>query len=131
MASTETSLRHGADLSLRVPLTAPARSQPKLPYDASPAAYRRLRRAVIDAGLLERRYGYYLGRTLLSFCFLVVGLALELAVPDGWGWSALVALVLGFAFAQIAMIGHDCGHHQVFTRARPNWLLGQLCFSLV
>jgi fatty acid desaturase len=107
------------------------RADEKPAYDASPAAYRRLRKLVIDAGLMERRYGYYLGRTLLSFGFLVAGLALVPVVPDGWGWSALVALVLGFAFAQIAMIGHDCGHHQVFTRARPNWALGQLCFSLV
>jgi fatty acid desaturase len=86
---------------------------------------------VIDAGLMERRYGYYLGRTLLSFCFLVVGMVLALAVPEGWGWTALTGGVLGFAFAQIAMIGHDCGHHQVFKRAWPNWWLGQFCFSMI
>src|SRR4051812_12468830 len=131
MALTEPSLRQGADLSQLLLLPAPAAMEQKPPYDASPAAYRRLRRAVIDAGLMERRYGYYLGRTLLSFSFLVVGIGLYFTVPAGWGWSALVAVVLGFGLAQVTMIGHDCGHHQIFQRARPNWALGMLCFSLV
>jgi fatty acid desaturase len=131
MALTEPTLRHSADLSPLVPLPAPLLADQKPPYDASPDAYRRLRQAAIDAGLLERRYGYYLGRTLLSFGFLAVALALVPTVSEGWGWIVLVAAALGFAFAQIAMIGHDCGHHQIFKRARPNWALGQFCFSLI
>jgi fatty acid desaturase len=127
---TETSLRQNAVIS--PPVSPPSSTADQKPaYDASPAAYRRLRRAVIEAGLMERRYGYYLWRTLLSYGFLVVGIVLQLTVPDGWGWSALVAVALGFALAQIAMIGHDCGHHQIFKAARPNWVLGMLCFSLV
>jgi fatty acid desaturase len=55
---------------------------------------------------------------------------LAFVVPSGLGWSALVVLALGFGFAQVAMIGHDSGHHAVFRRARPNWTLGQLAFSL-
>ena len=131
MALTESSLRHSADISRLVPLPAPLLADEKPPYDASPDAYRRLRQAVIDAGLMERRYGYYLGRTLLSFGFLVAALALVPTVSEGWGWMVLVAAMLGFAFAQIAMVGHDCGHHQIFKRARPNWALGQFCFSLI
>lgn len=131
MALTESTVRQGADFPHLVPLPARLPGDEKPSYDASPAAYRRLRQLVIDAGLMERRYGYYLWRTLLSFSFLALGIGLQLTVPDGWGWSALVALVFGFALAQIAMIGHDCGHHQVFKAARPNWALGQVCFSLV
>src|SRR5215204_2447076 len=131
MALSETSLRHDADLSQFVPLPVPDLASKQPLYDASPEAYRRLRQAVIEAGLLKRRYGYYLARTLLCFGFLVAALGLFLTVPEGRGWSALVATVLGFAFAQIAMIGHDCGHHQVFERAHRNWALGQICFSLV
>jgi fatty acid desaturase len=131
MTLSEPALRFGADLSLGVPRPALTLADKKPAYDASPDAYRWLRRAVIDAGLMERRYGYYLGRTLLSFGFLVVGLALVPLTSESWGWWALLAALLGFAFAQIAMIGHDCGHHQIFKRARPNWALGQVCFSLV
>ena len=104
MALSEKSLRHSADLSRFVPLPVPDRASKRPQYDASPEAYRQLRQAVIEAGLLKRRYGYYLGRTLLCFGFLVAALALVPTVPEGWGWSALVATVLGFAFAQIAMI---------------------------
>jgi fatty acid desaturase len=131
MALSETALRQGADLSQLVPSTPPASIAEKPSYDASPAAYRRLRQAVIDAGLMERRYGYYLWRTLQCFGFLAVAIGLELIVPDGWGWAALVAVALGFALGQLAMIGHDCGHHQIFQSARPNWVLGQFCFSVV
>ncbi len=99
-------------------------------YDASPAAYRRLRRAVVEAGLLERRYGYYVGRTLVSFGILVTGVIAAFALPATWGWSMLAAVIIGIGLAQVAMIGHDCGHLQVFRRAQLNWLLGQFCFSL-
>jgi fatty acid desaturase len=131
MVLSETSVRQRADLSLIAPLTLLADADERPSYDASPAAYRALRRTVIETGLMERRYGYYAWRTLLSFGFLVVAMILAFTVPDGWGWSALVAVTLGVSFAQIAMIGHDCGHHQIFTRARPNWALGQFCFSLI
>jgi fatty acid desaturase len=121
----------GEPLPIRrpVPISA-APAEPRPSYDASPEAYRRLRRSVIDAGVLERRYGYYLGRTLLSFAFVAVATALAFVVPSAWGWSVLVVAALGFAFAQVAMIGHDSGHHAVFKRAQPNWALGQLAFSL-
>lgn len=130
MALTETSLRQGADIPRVVALTTPLPLDEKPSYDASPEAYRRLRRAVIEAGLLDRRYGYYLGRITLSFAFVAGAVALAFAVPAGLGWSALVVLALGFGFAQVAMVGHDSGHHAVFRRARPNWALGQFAFSL-
>ena len=66
-------LRQQAD-ALRVVDPAPDSIPGTRPsYDASPEAYRRLRRAVIEAGLLDRRYGYYLYRTLLSFAFVAIG----------------------------------------------------------
>jgi fatty acid desaturase len=130
MALSERSLRQRADVPRVVALATPIPTDPKPSYDASPEAYRRLRRAVIGAGLLERRYGYYLGRTLLSFGFVAGAVSLAFVLPNGLGWSVLATLALGFAFAQVAMIGHDSGHHAVFRRARPNWALGQLSFTL-
>jgi fatty acid desaturase len=130
MALTEASLRQRANVRGAVALTVLPLTDMKPAYDASPEAYRGLRRTVTEAGLLDRRYGYYLFRTLLSFGFVVAALALAFVVPEGLGWSTLVVLALGFAFAQVAMIGHDSGHHAVFRRAQPNWALGQLAFSL-
>lgn len=130
MTLTETPLRQRADIPSVDALTTPPPVEAKPSYDASPEAYRRLRRAVIEAGLLDRRYGYYLGRISLSFAFVAAAVALAFVVPAGLGWSVLVTLALGFGFAQVAMVGHDSGHHAVFKRARPNWALGQLAFSL-
>jgi fatty acid desaturase len=141
MAISEPSARrHAADAPKIVSLLAlpDVDSGPSVPqpfdarpsYDASPAAYQRLRSTIIAAGLLERRYGYYAWRTLVSYAFLIAGLGLAFTVPHSLGWSTLVAVLLGFGLAQIAQIGHDCGHLQVFRRAWPNWALGQLCFSL-
>src|SRR5687768_8783535 len=90
MALTETSLRQGADIPSVVALTAPLPVETRPSYDASPEAYRRLRHAVIEAGLLDRRYGYYLWRTLLSFGFVAAAVALAFVVPAGIGWSVLV-----------------------------------------
>ena len=131
MALTESSLRQDAELPPLVPLSAPLLADAKPPYDASPAAYRRLRKMVSDAGLMERRYGYYVWRTLLTFSFLALAIVLQLTVPDGWGWSALVAVAFGFALGQTAMIGHDAAHHQIFKAARPNWFIGKICFSII
>src|SRR5438067_2544126 len=104
MALTETSLRSTAELPKLLAPTTPFFIGERPSYDASPDAYRRLRRAVIDAGLLDRCYGYYTWRTLLSFGFVAVAVALAFGVPAGPGWSALIVAALGFGFAQVAMI---------------------------
>jgi len=94
------------------------------------AVYAELRRTVIAAGLLERRYGYYLIRT--SFCFLlfIFGVALPFLLPATFGWSTIASIVLGFAMVQVALIGHDAGHLEIFRKTSKNWLLGQLCWSI-
>jgi len=100
-------------------------------HDGSDAAYAQLRRAVIDAGLLDRRYGYYLVRGLTSFALLAGSLALLFVLPPGWSWTALAALAIGVTTTQMGIIGHDAGHMAVFRRARLNWVLGQFCLSFV
>jgi fatty acid desaturase len=99
--------------------------------DCSDIAYAGLRRMIIDAGLLDRRYGYYAMRFVVSLGLMVGALASVLILPDGWGWTALAAVVIGFTTIQLGIIGHDAGHMAVFRRARPNWILGQLCLSVV
>jgi len=39
-------------------------------------------------------------------------------------------MLLGFALVQVALIGHDAGHLEVFQATRKNWALGQLCWTL-
>ena len=94
------------------------------------AAYTELRQLIIAAGLLDRAYRYYLVRALICGALLGVGPAIAFVLPPTAGWSALAAMMLGFASVQLGLIGHDAGHQAVFRRTRANWRLGQVCWSL-
>src|SRR4051794_41073852 len=94
------------------------------------AAYLELRRAVINAGLLERAYGYYLWRGLVSYAVLVAGLLLALRLPATPLATLLSAVVIAAGLVQVAFLGHDAGHLAVFRGARANQIFGSLCWSL-
>jgi fatty acid desaturase len=86
--------------------------------------------AVRDAGLLDRRPGAYAARIALTLALYVavwVGMTL---IGDSW-WQTAAAVVLGIAFTQVAFLGHDGGHQQIFTRRRANDLFGQLLGNLL
>jgi fatty acid desaturase len=74
-------------------------------------------------GLLDRRSGYYwvkITLTILAF-FATWGLF----VMAGNSWTTLaVAPLAGIMFTQLAFIGHDAGHNQVFGTRKRNHLLG-------
>jgi fatty acid desaturase len=94
------------------------------------AVYAELRRTVIAAGLLKRRYGYYLALTSFCFALLMVSVALPFFLPASFGWSAIASILIGFAMVQVGLIGHDAGHLEIFRETKKNWLLGQLCWSI-
>jgi fatty acid desaturase len=86
-------------------------------------------RRIKQAGLLDRRPGYYLARIALVIT-LYVGSWAALAVV-GSGWLALaVAAGLAIAYAQVALVAHDLAHRQVFrsqaTTARTGLIVGNL-----
>jgi fatty acid desaturase len=95
------------------------------------ADYAALRHAVVGGGLLDRAYGYYALRGGTCLAMLAVAAALSLLLAPGPGWLAVCAILLAFAVVQVALIGHDAGHQAVLRRARANWALGLLCWSLV
>jgi fatty acid desaturase len=72
-----------------------------------------------DAGLLRRRYGYYWTKLILvplltaalGFAFVVIG--------DSW-WQMFTAALFAFLFTQIAFLGHDAAHRQIFRSGRWN-----------
>lgn len=82
-------------------------------------AFHQLAAEVNDAGLMRRRYGFYwsmiLGWTFAAFAIL---LAVAL-LPDTWIQLVLAAL-LGLAMAQLAFLGHEAAHHQVFESRQWN-----------
>jgi fatty acid desaturase len=101
------------------------------PEPASPRGsdYAILSRQVRQAGLLDRRPRYYTWKITLTATALVLGWAAFAVIGDSW-WQVGVAVFLAIAFAQIAFLGHDAGHSQVFRSRRANDLLGVACGNL-
>jgi fatty acid desaturase len=93
---------------------------------ANDRAYAALRRRVVEAGLLERSYGYYVWRTAISVLILAAGFALGFTSA-----GVLAAVVIAFGSIQVAMIGHDSGHLEVFKTQKYNIALGTLCWTLL
>lgn len=85
------------------------------------------------AGLMERRIGWYVGRTLVVTAALALALTLLLTLGDTW-WQLAVAALFGIVFTQAAFLAHDGGHMQIFGSTRANeWftlVLGNLVVGL-
>lgn len=92
--------------------------------------FAQLCRTVREAGLLRRRrlaYGIQIAVTLGCYAFLCLTIAW---LGNSW-FQLLTAAVLGVVFTQVAFLGHDGGHQQVFARRRWNDLLGYLTGNLL
>ena len=83
--------------------------------------YISLRKEVIDAGLLNRQYGYYLIKGIFNFGLLAAGIIMLFTLPKLW---FLVAVYFAFVYVQIALLGHDVGHQQVFKSSAKNDIAG-------
>ncbi|ROO63244.1 fatty acid desaturase [Micromonospora sp. Llam0] len=87
------------------------------------SAYGKLLKRVKAAGLLDRRPGYYtLKVTLTVLAFAGTWVAFVVVGPS-W-WQPGVAALLAVVYTQVAFIGHDAGHKQIFRTRRANYLLG-------
>jgi fatty acid desaturase len=74
---------------------------------------------VRHAGLLRRRYGYYWAK-LIGVPALILGVLAAFAwIGDTW-WQLFTAALLGILFAQVAFLGHDAAHRQIFVSGRAN-----------
>ncbi|GAA4472711.1 fatty acid desaturase family protein [Phytohabitans houttuyneae] len=92
---------------------------------AGGGSYGLLLKRVKNAGLLERRGGYYTWRILITALMLAAGWAAFVWVGDSW-WQMVVALFLAFVFTQIGFIGHEAGHQQITASRRTNDIIGLL-----
>ena len=101
------------------------------PEPATPRGtdYAALSRQVRQAGLLDRRTGYYAWKIALTAGALVLGWAAFCVIGNSW-WQLGVAVFLAIAFAQTGFLGHDAGHSQVFRTRRANTVLGIACGNL-
>lgn len=96
-------------------------------------AYTELSRIVTSSGLMRRRYGYYWTKLAGAVVVLAASLAAFVLIGDTW-WQLITAAVLAVVFTQIAMLGHDAAHRQIFVSGRWNdWtsiVLGDLLVGM-
>jgi fatty acid desaturase len=92
--------------------------------------YTQLSRQVKQAGLLERRRGWYAARIGLNLLLLAAGWAAFLIIGSSW-WQLVTAAVLAVVATQIAFVGHDAGHRQLFRSRRGNDLVGLVHANLL
>jgi fatty acid desaturase len=91
--------------------------------------YTQLSRQIKQAGLLDRRRGWYVVRIASNLALLAAGWAAFVIVGDSW-WQLVTAAYLAVGFTQLAFVGHDAGHRQIFRSRRANDLVGLLHANL-
>lgn len=74
---------------------------------------------VKDRGLLHRNYRHYWTKLILLPAFGLGLLALFVLLGDTW-WQMALAATLALLMTQIAFLGHDAAHRQIFKSPRWN-----------
>jgi fatty acid desaturase len=113
-------------MSLDQESTAPRASVPKGRW----SEYTQLSRQITQAGLLERRRGWYAAKIGLNLALLAAGWVAFAVLGSSW-WQLVTAAYLGVIFTQVAFVGHDAGHRQLFRSRRANDLVGLLHANLL
>jgi fatty acid desaturase len=91
--------------------------------------YAELSRLVREAGLLDRRPGYYVRTIAVTIGLLAAGWTTFAVLGNSW-WQLAVAAFLAVIFTQIGFLGHDAGHRQVFRTRRASYVTGILLGNL-
>ena len=81
--------------------------------------YAELRRLVRQQGLLDRQPLYYSIKIPLTVALIAASIAFLIIVDSFW-LQLLNAVFLGVVFTQLAFIGHDAGHQEIFSSVKRN-----------
>jgi fatty acid desaturase len=92
--------------------------------------YTQLSRQIKQAGLLDRRRGWYVVRVGLNLALLAAGWVSFAILGDSW-WQLVTGTYLAVVFTQLAFVGHDAGHRQIFRSRRANDLIGLIHGNLL
>src|SRR6218665_1303973 len=96
-----------------------ATALPTRPRDRAVSDFTELTRTVQAAGLMKRRPAHYAVR-LSAAVLAVLGLvATIILVGDSW-WQVAVAFAAAVILTQVAFLGHDAAHRQIFADGRAN-----------
>lgn len=91
--------------------------------------YAELKGLLARQGLFNRQPVYYAGKLLQNLGLLVLALGLLMTTHLFWV-QMLNAAFLAFVFTQMAFMGHDAAHRQMFQSARRTETVGMLCTLL-
>lgn len=109
------------------------RTRPRERAPRGSSAFTELAQEIRRRGLLRRRYGYYWTKLLAAPLAVATCLVAFVWIGDTW-WQLLTAAVLAIVFTQIAFLGHDAAHRQIFVSGRWNdWIsivLGDLLVGM-
>ncbi|WP_051681758.1 acyl-CoA desaturase [Cellulomonas sp. HZM] len=89
------------------------------PRERAVSDFTELTRAVQAAGLMRRRPGHYTARLAGAVLAVAALVATMVLVGDSW-WQLAVAVGAAVVMTQIAFLGHDAAHRQIFSSGRAN-----------
>src|SRR3990167_2931959 len=87
--------------------------------------YAELRKIIRERGLLKKQPRYYIWKAITTLCMLAGSCLFMILIGEAWAILA-GAVLLAFTFGQIAFLGHDIGHKQVFKSEALNIVAGLL-----
>jgi len=97
---------------------------------AAGSDYAQLSKQVRQAGLMRRRPGYYTVKIAITVGLFAAGWTGFVLLGRSW-YQLLIAAFLAAVFTQVAFLGHDAGHRQIFATRTGNDLLGFLYGNLL
>lgn len=96
-----------------------ARTRPRDSANRTSSTFTELAQQIRNRGLLRRRYGYYWSKLVGAPLVLAACLIGFFWIGDSW-WQLFTAATLAIVFTQIAFLGHDAAHRQIFVSGRWN-----------
>ena len=105
-------------------------AHPARPAQRAVSSYTALAQRVREAGLLHRRRGYYWTRISAVVLALASLASLVQVIGNSW-WTLLLAPLVAMTLSQVAFLGHDAAHQQVFSSPRWNAIASRCLASLI
>ena len=87
--------------------------------DKQGSAFTALTHSIHELGLMRRRYGYYWTKLIGALVILIAWVSGFVLIGDSW-WQLAHAAVLAVVLTQIAFLGHDAAHRQIFKSGAWN-----------
>jgi fatty acid desaturase len=82
---------------------------------------------------MRRRHGYYAVKIAGTIALFAAAWVAFVVIGASW-WTLAIAVVLAFATTQVAFLGHDFAHRQVFRTRGPSEIaglfVGNLCIGM-